>query len=157
MYLIVPEGSPVSLTSSTSANPTIFGGSSAGDLVLSAIRELLQYLIEIWDDDVEVDENVFGHFFDVGSILCKRWIRFLVTGGLNIFRNVAKRYYWIEGGSSCKWPLCSPEVVRAAVLLLQRWQERNPIRARLLIDRVNRHSTDLKLVFFSAHNRLPFC
>ena len=82
MFCIVPEGSPVSLTSSTSANPTIFGGSSAGDLELSAIRELLQYLTGIRYLDVEVDEKVFENFFDDESILCKRWIRFflLVTG-----------------------------------------------------------------------------
>ena len=40
----LPEGSEVSLTSSTSANPTILGASSAGDLVLSDILEELQYL-----------------------------------------------------------------------------------------------------------------
>ena len=75
---IVPEGSPVSLTSSTSANPTILGGSSAGDLVLSAILELLQCLLGNWLTEFEVEVGVFRHLLVDGSTLCKRLIRLLL-------------------------------------------------------------------------------
>ena len=71
----LPLGSPVSLTVSTSANPTILGASSAGDLVLSAILEVLQHL---YCSDEVVFEVCIKDLAAVGRTFFNRCIRFLL-------------------------------------------------------------------------------
>ena len=67
-------GSAVSLTSSTSANPTILGASSAGDLAVSGILDVLQCLEELnLEEEVGKEQEE-----EEGRMLDSRWMKHLL-------------------------------------------------------------------------------